>query len=93
MYVASDWIEHMLRNDNTTKIANRRVCLYMWQRISIQMIRGWAFPSCWWWFADGAYDDDNTTLTSQSSLLTFRQQLKTFLFEQSYICDIPSTLP
>jgi len=25
-----------------------------------------------------------TTLTSQSSLLTFRQQLKTFLFEQSY---------
>ena len=26
-----------------------------------------------------------TTLTSQSSLLTFRQQLKTFLFEQSYL--------
>jgi len=25
-----------------------------------------------------------TTLTSQSSLPTFRQQLKTFLFEQSY---------
>jgi len=25
-----------------------------------------------------------TTLTSQSSLLTFKQQLKTFLFEQSY---------
>jgi len=39
-----------------------------------------AFPVA----AEQAWNSLPTTLNSQSSLLTFRQRLKTFLFEQSY---------